>query len=676
MNDEIQSLVEQLNAASDAYYNGREEIMTNYEWDAAFDRLKKLEEETGIILPDSPTQNVSADNLTGQKEEHEFPALSLAKTKKVAELAKWAENRPIWLSWKLDGLTLVVTYDNGKLTKVVTRGNGHIGTNITHLSKAIDGILQAIPYKGHLVIRGEAVISYPDFEQFNMESEEEYANPRNLASGSLTLKNINEVKERHIRWIPFTLVYEEEEIISWGNRMAWLEQQGFKPVDRELIEQPTEANIQAVIDRWTERVTGKSSSPFPYPVDGLVITYDDIAYAATGSVTGHHATRAGYAFKWQDESAETELEYIEWSCAASTISPVAVFKPVELEGTTVKRASLCNISECERLGIGDKGTKIAVIKANKIIPKVINVVERLGVFHIPEVCPVCQSATEVTESESSGTKTLHCTNTHCPAKQLKKFGRFVSKEGINIDGLSEQTIQKFINLGWVREYADLFHLDNHASELRTMEGFGDKSVSKLLTAIEKARNVEAHRLLFALNIPLIGRDVCNRLLSAYQIADLFYTATEATTEDVFATIAGIGPEKSASFVRWMKDKDNYSMLQQLLVELNISQSSSAPTGNSCEGLTFVITGDVHHYKNRNELKAYIESQGGKVTGSVSKSTSFLINNDVESSSGKNKKAKELSIPIISEEDFIARFVQMDENKLALESSPITEGSLF
>lgn len=673
MNDEIQSLVEQLNAASDAYYNGREEIMTNYEWDAAFDRLKKLEEETGIILPDSPTQNVSADNLTGQKEEHEFPALSLAKTKKVAELAKWAENRPIWLSWKLDGLTLVVTYDNGKLTKVVTRGNGHIGTNITHLSKAIDGILQAIPYKGHLVIRGEAVISYPDFEQFNMESEEEYANPRNLASGSLTLKNINEVKERHIRWIPFTLVYEEEEIISWGNRMAWLEQQGFKPVDRELIEQPTEANIQAVIDRWTERVTGKSSSPFPYPVDGLVITYDDTAYAATGSVTGHHATRAGYAFKWQDESAETELEYIEWSCAASTISPVAVFKPVELEGTTVKRASLCNISECERLGIGDKGTKIAVIKANKIIPKVINVVERLGVFHIPEVCPVCQSATEVTESESSGTKTLHCTNTHCPAKQLKKFGRFVSKEGINIDGLSEQTIQKFINLGWVREYADLFHLDNHASELRTMEGFGDKSVSKLLTAIEKARDVEAHRLLFALNIPLIGRDVCNRLLSAYQIADLFHTATEATTEDVFATIAGIGPEKSASFVRWMKDKDNYSMLQQLLVELNISQSSSAPTGNSCEGLTFVITGDVHHYKNRNELKAYIESQGGKVTGSVSKSTSFLINNDVESSSGKNKKAKELSIPIISEEDFIARFVQMEAIP---NPSPTKEGSLF
>ena len=673
MNTEIQSLVNQLNAASDAYYNGRDELMTDYEWDAAFDKLKKLEEETGIILPDSPTQNVSADNVAGKKEEHEFPALSLAKTKKVEDLAKWAENRPICLSWKLDGLTLVVTYDNGKLTKVVTRANGHIGTNITHLSTAIDGILQNIPYKGHLVIRGEAVISYPDFEQFNMEAEEAYANPRNLASGSLTLKDINEVKARHLRWIPFTLVYTEEEITSWGKRMEWLEQQGFKVIDREVIEQPTVDNIETVIHHWTERVTGASKSPFPYPVDGLVITYDDTVYAATGSVTGHHATRAGYAFKWQDESAETELNYIEWSCAASTISPVAVFRPVELEGTTVKRASLCNISECERLGIGDKGTKIAVIKANKIIPKVIKVIESVGTFHIPTTCPICHSATEVSESEVSGTRTLHCTNTHCPAKQLKKFGRFVSKEGINIDGLSEQTVQKFINLGWIREYADLFHLNDHANELRTMEGFGNKSVTKLLAAIEKARNVEARRLLFALNIPLVGQDVCNRLLSAYPLEELIKTATESAAEDVFSTIAGIGPEKSASFVRWMKDEDNQSMLQHLLVELNISQPSSAPTGDSCQGLTFVVTGDVHHYKNRNELKAYIESQGGKVTGSVSKSTNYLINNDVESTSGKNQKAKELSIPIISEDEFIARFVQSTTPD---SPSQPTEGSLF
>ena len=682
MNKEIQSLVKQLNAASDAYYNGREELMTDYEWDAAFDRLKKLEEQTGIVLPDSPTQNVSADNVAGKKEKHEFPALSLAKTKKVEDLARWAEGKPIWLSWKLDGLTLVATYDNGRLTKVVTRGDGHIGTNITHLSRAIEGFLQTIPYRGHLVIRGEAVISYPDFEKFNMESEEAYANPRNLASGSLTLKDSNEVKQRHLHWIPFTLVYTEEEIDSWGERMAWLERQGFHPVDRELISRPTAGNIQAVIDSWSSRVTGQAlntrhpetdTQRFPYPVDGLVITYDDTAYAATGSVTGHHATRAGYAFKWQDERAETELDYIEWSCAASTISPVAVFQPVELEGTTVKRASLCNISECERLGIGGNGTKIAVIKANKIIPKVVSVVERMGIFHVPETCPVCRSATEVVESEASGTRTLHCTNAHCPAKQLKKFGRFVSKEGVNIDGLSEQTVQKFINIGWICEYADFFHLNEHALQLRTMDGFGDRSVSKLLAAVEKARSVEARRLLFALNIPLVGQDVCNRLLSAYPLKELIRTATESTDDDVFSTIPGIGPEKSANFVRWMKDADNQPVLQHLLAELNVRQASSAPTGSSCQGLTFVITGDVHHYKNRNELKAYIESQGGKVTGSVSKSTDFLINNDVESTSGKNQKAKALSIPIISEEDFIDRFAQGSASGLPAQR---TEETLF
>ena len=651
MNSEIESLVNQLNAASDAYYNGKGELMSDYEWDAAFDRLKKLEGETGIILSDSPTQNVSADNVIGQKEQHEFAALSLAKTKKVIDLTKWADNRPIWLSWKLDGLTLVVTYDNGKLIKVVTRGNGHIGTNITHLYKAIDGILDTIPYKGHLVIRGEAIISYADFEQFNMESEEEYANPRNLASGSLSMKDINEVKKRHILWIPFTLVYIEEETVSWGERMKWLEEQGFNVVEREFIEKPTEKNIQGVINHWSN-----TSSVYPYPVDGLVIAYDDTVYGASGSITGHHATRAGYAFKWQDKSVETELEYIEWSCATSTITPIAVFKPTEIEGTTVKRASLCNISECERLGIGDKGTKIAVIKANKIIPKVINVIERLGVFHIPEVCPVCQSATEVIESESSGTKTLHCTNTHCPAKQLKKFGRFVSKEGINIDGLSEQTIQKFINLGWVREYADLFHLNNHASELRTMEGFGDKSVSKLLTAIEKARDVEAHRLLFALNIPLIGRDVCKRLLSVYSFNELIDIAKESNDENIFSKINGIGDEKSSSFVKWIHNDDNYAILNRLLKEVNIINTSNISNGNKCKELTFVITGDLHHYNNRNELKTYIESQGGRITSSISKSTNFLINNDIESSSHKNKMANKLSIPIISENEFIDKFM--------------------
>ena len=648
----MQHLVELLNQASDAYYNGRGELMTNYEWDERFDELKKLEEQTGTVLPDSPTNNVSADNITGQKEPHEFPALSLAKTKKVDDMVKWAEGRPIWLSWKLDGLTLVVTYDDGRLTKVVTRGDGHIGTNITHLAPAIDGIPQRLPIKGHLVVRGEAVISYDDFERFNMESEEEYANPRNLASGSLTLKDVNEVRQRHIHWIPFTLVHIDEDIRSWGERMSTLEKAGLHCVDHEFIELPTKENLQKVIDKWTEKVTSRKN---PYPVDGLVIAYDDTAYAQTGSVTGHHATRAGYAFKWQDESARTTLDHIEWSCATSTISPVAVFQPVELEGTTVKRASLCNISECERLGIGDKGSIIDIIKANKIIPKVIRVEESHGLFAPPATCPVCGAPTVVRESEASGTKTLHCTNDACPAKQLKKFARLVSKEAINIDGLSEQTLQKFINLGWVNEPADLFHLDTHAKELASMDGFGSKSVSNLLAAVRKARTVEARRFLFALNIPLCGMDVCTRLLSSYKLEDLFSTARSTANEEVFATIDGIGPEKSKSFVAWVKDDRNYNAVVKLMQELNISQPDLAAKGDKCKGLTFVVTGDVHHYKNRNELKAYIESQGGKVTGSVSKSTNYLINNDVESTSTKNQKAHQFNIPIISEDEFIERF---------------------
>ena len=648
----MRQLIETLNKASEAYYNGQGELMTDYEWDAAFDELKALEDITGIVLPDSPTAKVSEDDMSGQKEEHEFAALSLAKTKQPQDLAKWAEGREIWLSWKLDGLTLVVTYDNGRLTKVVTRGNGHIGTNITRLAPAIDGILPTIAYKGHLVIRGEAVISYKDFEQFLMEQDEDYANPRNLASGSLTLKDVDEVKQRHIHWIPFTLVYADDEILSWGERMALLANQGFDTVEREKIPDPTLSNIEACIDRWTQKVTNGSC---PYPVDGLVIAYDDTAYAATGSVTGHHATRAGYAFKWQDESVVTKLDHIEWSCAASTISPVAVFNPVELEGTTVKRASLCNISECQRLGIGDKGTEISVIKANKIIPKVIKVERKVGNLEIPGRCPVCGEPTEVVTSASSGTLTLHCTNMECPAKRLKKFARFVSKDGMNIDGISEQTIARFVNMGWISEYADFYDLELHALELSTLEGFGQKSTNNILNSVDKARIVDARRLLYALNIPLCGGDVCKRLLAQYPMTELIEKA-RSEADDYFAHIPGIGPEKSASVVKWMKNDDNYGMLQRLLDKVTIAEADSqTEVGTRCAGLTFVVTGDVHHFKNRNELKAYIESQGGKVTGSVSKSTSFLINNDVTSTSGKNKKAQELGIQILSEDDFIAKY---------------------
>ena len=657
----MQQLVRELNEASDAYYNGQAERMTDYEWDARFDELKKLEQETGTTLPDSPTQKVSEDSITGQKEEHEYAALSLAKTKQTAELVKWAEGLPIWISWKLDGLTLVATYDNGALTKVVTRGNGHIGTNITHLAKAINGIPQQIGYKGHTVIRGEAVISYDDFERFLIESGEDYANPRNLASGSLTLKDVEEVRQRHIQWIPFTLVHIDEDITSWGERMAWLEQQGFTTVEHEKVEHPDQQAVEECIAAFTQKVTSKQN---PYPVDGLVICYDDTDYAQTGSITGHHATRAGLAFKWQDEAADTILEKIEWSCAASTISPVAIFQPVELEGTTVKRASLCNISECERLGIGTKGTEISVIKANKIIPKVIQVKRTEGSLEIPHECPVCHAKTEIRISEASGTKTLHCTNAECPAKQLKKFARFVSKEGMNIDGISEQTLAKFINLGWVSEYADLYNLRSHIRELANMEGFGEKSASNIMRSIDRSAQVEAHRLLYALNIPLCGLDVCKRLLGAYPIDELVAATVKETGDlfepyqeasEVFAHVNGIGPEKSASFVNWFRDAHNMQRYQHLREKIEVTQASNEPTGNRCEGLTFVVTGDVHHYKNRNELKAYIESQGGKVASAVSGSTNFLINNDVTSTSGKNQKAKQLGIPIISEDEFVERF---------------------
>ena len=658
----MQQLVSELNKASDAYYNGRSELMTDYEWDQRFDELKQLETETGTTLPDSPTQRVSEDTIIGQKEEHEFTALSLAKTKQVGEIVKWTEGRPIWISWKLDGLTLVVTYDDGRLTKVVTRGNGHIGTNITHLIPAISGIPMEIADKGHIVIRGEAVISYDDFERYVMESGEDYANPRNLASGSLSVKDPQDIKDRHIRWIPFTLVYTENDINSWGARMDWLDSLGFNTVERRLVATPVEGAVEGVINTFTQWVTSKQN---PFPVDGLVVCYDDTAYAQTGSVTGHHATRAGLAFKWQDEAADTVLKEVEWSCAASTISPVAVFQPVELEGTTVKRASLCNISECERLGIGGEGTQISVIKANKIIPKVIAVTQSVGTFSVPTDCPVCHAPTQIVISEASGTKTLRCTNPDCAAKQLKKLARFVSKEGMNIDGISEQTLSKFINLGWITEYADIYELRSHILELSRMEGFGEKSASNIMRSIDKSREVEAHRLLYALNIPLCGLDVCKRLLSAYSLDDLVNEsikqgddlfATQAEPQDVFAHVNGIGPEKSAQFVSWFRNAQNLARYRRLKEKLTIKALDLAPKGNACDGLTFVITGDVHHYKNRNELKAYIESQGGKVASAVSGSTSFLINNDVTSTSGKNKKAKELGIPIISEDDFVAQYV--------------------
>ncbi|MDE5909149.1 MAG: NAD-dependent DNA ligase LigA [Lachnospiraceae bacterium] len=644
-----EKLVRQLNEASEAYYNGKEEIMSNYEWDALFDELVSLEKETGYILPDSPTQNTGIEENSGEREAHEFPALSLAKTKQVSELQKWAEDKRIWLSWKLDGLTLVLTYDEGKLTKILTRGNGTTGTNITYLRKSIKGFPLEITFKGHLVVRGEATISYTDFELINdtiEDDDEKYANPRNLASGTLSLDDPEKVKERRVHFHAFTLVYLEKEIKSWGDRMDFLEKEGFAVIDREAFDAQS---LPEGIDRWTKKV---EAGKMDIPVDGLVICYDDTEYAASGSVTGHHATKAGYAFKWQDVSAQSELLYVEWSCAASTISPVAVFKPVSLEGTTVSRASLCNISEMERLGIGEKCT-LEVIKANKIIPKCISVKHAEGTFQVPETCPVCGAGTQIRISPKSNTKTLHCTNPDCTAKHVKKFTRFVSKSGMDIDGLSIQTMLKFMNEGFLKEFADIYHLSEHAEVIRQMEGFGEKSCANMMRAIEKSRQVKPVNFIYALCIPMIGIDAGKKIIAK----DGFEGFLERLEQRKgFEDIDGIGPEKSGSAMEWYEDDKNQSSLKALLKEVTIEKVDlPSDVSKKCAGLTFVITGEVHHYKNRDAFKAYVESAGGKVTGSVTSKTSYLVNNDAESSSSKNRKARELGIPVITEDAFLEQF---------------------
>lgn len=648
----IEQLVEQLNKASAAYYNGQDEIMSNYEWDAMFDELVTLEKETGYIMAESPTQNAGfEEDGSGEKEAHEYPALSLAKTKQISELQDWAGERPIWLSWKLDGLTLVLTYDGGKLTKILTRGNGTIGTNITFLKGAISGFPQKIKYKGHLVVRGEAAISYTDFALINdmiEDDDEKYANPRNLASGTLNLDDPEEVKNRHVKFHAFTLVHLDDEILSWGERMQFLEDLGFNVVDREATDA---GKLPEAIARWTKKV---ENGQMDVPVDGLVICYDDTDYAASGSVTGHHATRAGFAFKWQDESVETKLDYIEWSCAVSTISPVAVFEPVQIEGTTVSRASLCNLSEIERLGIGKECT-LEVIKANKIIPKCIAVKDAVGEVEIPTECPVCHAPTEIRISKNSGTKTLHCTNPDCTAKNVKKFTRFVSKSGMDIDGLSIQTMLKFINEGYIHEFADIYHLKDHFDVISQMEGFGEKSVNNMDKSIAKSRNVHPVNFIFALCIPLIGTDAGKKIVGSIGF-DAFLKRMEH--QEGFEDIDGIGAERSNSILAWYAKESNRMSLVHLLEELSIEHVEPKDTSEgTCVGMTFVITGDVHHYKNRDEFKAYVESQGGKVAGSVSGKTSYLVNNDVESNSSKNRKAKDLGIPIISEDEFVAQFVR-------------------
>ena len=654
----MQEIIRQLNEASEAYYGGRDEIMSNFEWDALFDELTRMEEASGVVLPDSPTQKVNAaaeDNIAGEKEAHEYPALSLAKTKKVEELQEWAGDRPVWLSWKLDGLTLVLTYDGGKLTRILTRGNGAVGTNITFMKTAIRGFPLEVEDRGHLVVRGEATISYPEFEKLNAtisDPGERYANPRNLASGTLGLdaKRLDEVRARGVTFHAFTLVHSDDEILSWGAQMDYLDKLGFTTVDRELTDAK---KLPETVARWTRRV---EDGNMQIPVDGLVICYDDTAYAATGSVTGHHATRAGFAFKWQDEVARSTLREVEWSCGATVITPIAIFDPVQLEGTTVSRASLCNISEMDRLGIGENGkTEIEVIKSNKIIPKVVGVIQAVGRYELPKRCPACEAAVSVATSPS-GARTLKCDNPDCPAKDLKKFERFVSKYGLDIDGLSTESLRDFVGIGFIHSFADIFRLASHAEQIQEMEGFGKKSCEKLLAAVEKSRTeTDAVHFLHALSIPQIGLDAARKLIDAYGWPG-FMKALEEGKD--FGEVNGLGPERSACIRSWYADEKNRGVFYELVEIMRIPEAEPVTeVKGSCAGLTFVITGDVHSFRNRDAFKAYVVANGGKVAGSVSKKTNFLVNNDVESASSKNRKARELGVPILSEDDFIVQFGQ-------------------
>lgn len=640
----MEELVSKLNIASEAYYSGQKELMSDHEWDEMFDELTKLENETGVVLDNSPTKNVSHENITGEKEMHEFPALSLQKSKDTMAVRKWIGDQLANISWKMDGLTLVVTYDDGKLSKIVTRGDGEKGANITHLVSAISGIPSEINYKGHLVIRGEAVISYNDFEEVNTIYNNIYENPRNLAAGSCNPHTKADIiKDRCVTWIPFTLVYIERDMNSWSERMEFLRSNGFNPVEYQTITNMNE--FDAIIKTWSDRV-----SDFEYPVDGLVFTYDDVKYASEGNLTGHHDTRGGFALKWEDETAETELIGIEWSVSVQSINPVAVFRSVRLEGTNVSRASLCNISECRRLGIGDAGTKLTVIKANKIIPKVISASAHNSLI-IPRQCPVCKHDTVIKTSDT-GVEILTCSNPECAAKHIGKMTRFVSKFGFDIYGLSKNKLMSLIEMNVIENVYDIMTLPDKKEDVMAMlsgaDGWGEVSVMNILSEIEKARTVPADKFLYALCIPMCGRHVAKELTKSYDIDELIDI-------DFDSLICAIGAVKAAAFKNWIDLSYNKDLVRNLMSVCKIksnTRNSGTKTSNILAGKTFVVTGSVNHFASREDIKSYIEGCGGRVSGSVSSKTDYLINNDIESDSGKNKKAKSLGVAIISEDEFL------------------------
>ena len=647
MSDKLQrinELVKKLNEAAKAYYQDASEIMSNYEYDALYDELVELEKETGVVLASSPTVNVGYEVLSElPKEQHEKPMLSLDKTKDVQALKEWLGIQKAVLSWKLDGLTIVLTYNNGKLEKAVTRGNGEVGEVITNNAKVFKNIPLSIAYQGELVLRGEAVITYSDFMKINEEivdADAKYKNPRNLCSGSVRQLNNEITAKRNVNFFAFSLVKAEgiEFENSHENQMQWLKGQGFDIVEYEMV---TADTLEENVKGFAAKIESND-----FPSDGLVVIYDDIAYGESLGRTAKFPRNA-IAFKWADEIRETVLKEIEWSPSRTgLINPVAIFEPVELEGTTVSRASVHNISVMEglELGIGDT---IEVYKANMIIPQIAENKTRSGLVEIPKTCPTCGGNTEIRQIADA--KALYCTNPECQAKKIKSFTLFVSRDAMNMEGLSEATLEKFIAKGFIHEFADLFKLERYAQEIKEMEGFGEKSYKNLIASVEKSRNTTMPRLIYALGIQNIG--VANGKMLAKQYHYEMEELKNASAEDL-SSIDGIGEVIAKSIEEYFANEKNLQMLNHLLAEITLEKPEENNNAQIFEGMNFVITGSVNHFANRNEVKAVIEARGGKVTGSVTSKTNYLINNDTTSNSSKNKKAKELNIPIISEEDFL------------------------
>lgn len=640
----MKELVEILGQASRAYYQEDREIMSNLEYDALYDELVTLEQQTGIVLSSSPTVSVgyeAVDELP--KETHESPMLSLDKTKDREVLRSFIGNHKTLLSWKMDGLTIVLTYRNGVLEKAVTRGNGVVGEVVTNNARVFDNIPHKISFQGELILRGEAIITYSEFEKINRDIADvdaRYKNPRNLCSGSVRQLNNKITAGRHVRFYAFSLVKADGEDFqnSRQRQMEWLEEQGFETVEYRVVTGDT-------LDEAMEYFAGKVAEN-DFPSDGLVALYDDIAY---GDSLGRTAKfpRNAFAFKWADEMAETTLEEIEWSPSRTgLINPVAIFTPVELEGSTVSRASVHNISIMRKLELGI-GDRIRVYKANMIIPQIGENLTRSGVKDIPECCPACHGPAVI--EMVNDVESLYCRNSRCPAKAIKGFTLFVSRDAMNIDGLSEATLEKFIGHGLIGRFGDIFELEKYRDVIVQMEGFGEKSCQNLLNSIEKARNPELPRLIYALGIPNIGlsnaKVICQKF--GYDLDRL-----RKLTREELAEADGIGPVIAGSFVDYFADEEHNRQLDHLLTHLVIQEVPGETKEQIFAGLNFVITGNVEHFANRNAVKAEIEKRGGKVTGSVTSKTNYLINNDVTSNSSKNKKAKELQIPIISENDFI------------------------